>query len=222
MELSQRTAHEKTTARISWTSLSPAGRLLTGMATGAIAGVGLYAAMAVAALSQGLGAGYPLHAVQALLSGARVLPDYPRPTLYGAKGLDVVTGPVDFLMPAIGVGAVVSVWAARRLAAGRSRRATTSLVLVPTLVVTVAVFCLTVLLLGYREAPAPVQKISSGYGVRQLGLWAWVIGHLVYASVFVALLDPVARLANAARRRSRGEPVPLRDAAARRGSRASR
>jgi hypothetical protein len=79
-----------------------------------------------------------------------------------------------------------------------------------------------VLLLGYREAPAPVQKISSGYGVRQLGLSAWIIGHLVYAAVFVALLDPVARLANAARRRSRGEPVPLRDAAARRGSRASR
>jgi hypothetical protein len=80
-------------------------------------------------------------------------------------------------------------------------------------VVTVALFAVLVLLLGFREVDPQLQRISSGYGVRELGAAAWLLGHVAYAAVLVLGLGHVTRLVSTRRRGSwtplRGEESPI-------------
>lgn len=171
----------------------PGRSFLGGLATGLAGGLGLYAVLAVVALLQGRGLAYPFQAVHALMSGARVLPDYPLGSLGGPQVLDLVLGPVYFFLPALLVGALTAWWLRRsagRGATGRPPRVQAALVAGLLAAVFYVVF---VVLLGLREATPAAQRISSGYGIRQLGALAWAGGHLVYVAMVVALLEPLTR-----------------------------
>jgi hypothetical protein len=198
-----------------------AGALLAGLAAGA----GMYLTLAAFALAGGRTALYPFQAVQALMSGRRVLPDYPIPSVRGPQSLDYFFGPLYFLLPALVVAVVAARWVCRRrpadwLPGWRS-------VLPAALVTTTVAFAVLVLALGFWEASGRQQRTSSGYGVRQLGLVAWTLAHLVYAGLLAGLLGPATRLLATTRRRGyralRGEsPSEGRGVAAGRGLRPPR
>lgn len=173
-----------------------ARRILGGLLAGLVAGLGMYATLAAFALAQGRGLGYPLHAVQALMSGARVLPDYPRGNLVEPQATDAVMGPFYFFLPALLVGALTAWWIGRRARTGIVEGWPTVAV-GPAVVLTVAFFVVFVLVIGFREATPVAQRVSSGYGVRELGLAAWLSAHLVYALVLVAVTGPLTRWASA-------------------------
>ncbi len=181
-----------------------------GLAAGGVAG--LVAGAAMFLVLGVLGAGsrgfwYPLHAVQALMSGRRVLPES-RGALRGASPADVVVAPVLFLLPALVVGIGVAWWVGRR-AGGRTRAEAWRTVVVAAVVATLALFFLLVVVLGFREAADPVQRMSSGRGVRNIGLGAWIAAHAVYVAVLVAVLGPLQRAASAMHgRRARDRPLP--------------
>ena len=67
-------------------------------------------------------------------------------------------------------------------------------------VTTFSLFVVLVLAVGYQEAGAPLQRISSGYGVRALGLPAWVVGHLAFATLLTLCLGPITRVVSTRRR----------------------
>ena len=162
-------------------------RTAAGAVTGIVAGLGMYVVLTAFSLSQGRGAAYPFQAVQALMSGARVLPDHPRESLIGPTNYDAVLGPFYFFLPAVVVGVLVATWSGRRSDSGRRPA------LVPlTLAVTAVTFCLTVLVLGFQQTELAAQRSSTGYGVRELGMLAWVVAHVAYAALFAGLLLPVA------------------------------
>jgi hypothetical protein len=167
-----------------------ARRIAGGLLSGLVAGLGMYATLAAFAVAQGRGLGYPLHAVQALMSGARVLPDYPRGNLVEPQATDAVMGPFYFFLPALLVGALTAWWIGRRARTGVVDRWPTVAV-GPAVVLTVAFFVAFVLVIGFREATPVAQRVSSGYGVRELGLAAWLSAHLVYALVLVAVTGPL-------------------------------
>lgn len=172
----------------------PPGRsFLGGLATGLAGGLGLYAVLAVVALVQGRDLAYPFHAVHALMSGARVLPDYPRGSLGGPQALDIVLGPLYFFLPALLVGAVTAWWLRRSARGGPTRRSPQVQAAVVAGLLTALFYVLFVLVLGLREAAPSEQRISSGYGIRELGALAWAGGHLVYVVLVVALLEPLTR-----------------------------
>ncbi len=195
----------------------PAGlrvRLLGGLVAGAASGVAMFVVLAVVAVAQGRPVMYPAYAVQAMLSGRRVLPDHPVATLADRRASDVVLGPVLFLVPAVIVALLVMWWLGRR-ATGRPAAPVARQVAAPAAVLTGALFVLTVLALGFEESSPAVQRISSGYGVRQLGLTAWLVGHAVYAVLLTLLLGPAVR-AVAFVRRDRTPAVALRGEGTRR------
>jgi len=163
----------------------------------------MYVVLAAFSLAQGRGAAYPFQAVQALMSGARVLPDHPRDNLVGPTVYDVVLGPFYFFLPAVAVGVLVAMWSGRR--SDRGRRP--ALVLL-TLAVTTVTFCITVLALGFQQSGLAAQRSSTGYGVRELGLLSWVAGHVAYAALFAGLLGPVTSwIGSRKARRARRQPV---------------
>lgn len=183
-----------TTTTLDPRSVSAARRLLIGVVTGLLAGVGMYVVLAAVAVAQGRSATYPFAAVQALMSGARVLPD--SATLYGARATDVILGPVYFFVPAIAAGVFIASRVARRSARGEPPRSLVAAAAVPAFAVTAAFFLLFIVVLGFREAAPNVQRISSGAGVRALGVGAWIAAHVVYAVLVTVLLAPVTEAAN--------------------------
>lgn len=178
-------------------------RLLGTVLTGVLGAVAMFLVLAAFAVSQGRGIAYPLRAVQAMVSGRRVIPDHPVGSVRGTQVLDFLAAPAAFLTPALVTALATLWWVTRRRHADLSPRA----VLAPAVVVTVAMFAVLVLLLGYREVDPQLQRTSSGYGVRELGLAAWMLGHAVYAGVLVLGLGQVTRLVST---RRRGSWTPLR------------
>jgi len=178
-------------------------RLQGAVLTGVLGAVGMYVVLAAFAVSQGRGIGYPFRAVQAMVSGRRVIPDHPVGSVRGTQVLDFLVAPAAFITPALVAALATLWWVTRRRDADLSPRA----VVAPAVVVTVALFAVLVLLLGYREVDPQLQRISSGYGVRELGLAAWLLGHTLYAAVLVLGLEPVTRLVST---RRRGSWTPLR------------
>ena len=186
----------------------PLDRFAGAVATGIGAGLVMYTALAAVAVSQGRGLSYPAYAVQAMLSGRRVLPDHPVATLAGRRAGDLVAAPVMFFLPAMLTALLVTWWVGRRL--GPERPAPRAVdVALPAVVLTAVLLVVLVLLLGFRTAEPAVQRVSSGYGVRQLGLAAWLVGHALYAAVLTLALGPTVRSV-AALRRSRRAHVRLR------------
>lgn len=179
--------------------------LAAGGVAGLVAGAGMF--LVLGALGAGSrGFWYPLHAVQALMSGRRVLPES-RGALRGASPTDVVVGPVLFLLPALVVGVGVAWWVGRR--AGGSTGAVAWRTVVAAVVATLALFGLLVVVLGFREAADPVQRMSSGKGVRNVGLGAWIAAHAVYVAVLVAVFGPLQRAASTLHgRRTRDRRLP--------------
>ncbi len=169
---------------------------------GIVAGLGMFVVLATVAISQGRGVMYPAYAVQAMLSGRRVLPDHPVATLAGRRAGDLVIAPLMFLLPAVLVAVLVTWWVGRRAGLPRPVPRATVIALPAALLATV-LFLLLVVLLGFREAEPAVQRVSSGYGVRQLGLAAWLVGHAVYVVVLSAVLGPAMRAVASARRGNR-------------------
>jgi hypothetical protein len=167
--------------------------LLGGAVTGVVAGVVMYGVMAVAAVAQGLGAAYPLWAVQGLMSGARVIPDHPRQSLVAPIPTDWVTGPLYFLLPAVLVGLLTG-WAAARVRRRRADEPSRAGAVAVALPVTALLFLLFVVVLGFRDVEVTAQRATSGYGVQSLGMAAWVVGHVAYVVALLGLLAPVTRL----------------------------
>ncbi len=180
--------------------------LVVGGVSGAVAGAAMFGLLAAVSVAQSRPFSYPFNAVQALMSGRRVLPEVRGP-LRGASPADVIVGPVLFLLPAIAVGLVVTWWMLRR---SRSRNTPDAwwTVAVVTAVPTLALFLLLVVALGFGRAEPPVQRMSSGQGVRELGLGAWIAAHLVYVAALVAVSGPLQRATEALRRR-RTERQPV-------------
>ena len=177
------------------------GRRVTGaLLTGLVAGAGMYAVLAAIAVAGGRSALYPFHAVQAMMSGRRVLPDYPIPSVRGPQSFDHFFGPLYFILPALLVAVLTARWASRRRSEDEvpDRRA----VLPVALATTAGAFVVLVLGLAFWEASGIQQRTSSGYGVRQLGLVAWVVAHLVYAALLTALLPTITRWVATPRRRA--------------------
>lgn len=177
-----------------------ARRLLAGALAGIAGGLAMYAVLAVAAVVQGRGASYPFHAVHAMMSGGRVLPEDPGRGTGQPQVQDALVGPVLFLLPALLVGVFSAAWAARR---AESALAMSRVAALPAAVLTLAFFLVFVLLLGFRPSSPEVQRVSSGYGVRQLGVTAWAVGHVVYLAVALGVLAPLTRALDAWRRRRR-------------------
>lgn len=181
-------------------------RLQGAVLTGVLGAAGMYVVLAAFAVSQGRGLAYPFRAVQAMVSGRRVIPDHPVGSVRSTQVLDFLVAPVAFLTPALVVALATLWWVTRWRDADLSPRA----VAAPAVVVTVALFAVLVLLVGYREVDPQLQRVSSGYGVRALGLPAWLLGHAVYAAVLIQGLERVTRLVSTRRRGSftplRGEP----------------
>lgn len=167
-------------------------RLAAGALTGLLGGLGMYVVLVTVAAWRDLGLAYPLHAVQALMSGARVLPDYPHQVWVRSQNTDAIVGPLCFFLPAVVVGMVTAWRAGRPGTRAPLRPLRVARTAVP---VTAALFVVFVVLIAGHEAPLAVQRFSSGAGVRELGLTAWAVSHVAYAVVLVGLLAPVTRLA---------------------------
>ena len=187
-----------------------AWRRVQGAALTAVVGAaGMYAVLAGFAVAQGHGLAYPFRAVQAMISGRRVIPDHPVGSVRSTQVLDYLVAPTAFLVPALAAALATLWWLTRRRDADLSPRA----VAAPAFVVTFALFAVLVLLLGYREVDPHLQRISSGYGVRSLGLPAWVVAHTVFAAVLTLGLERLTRLASTRRHGSftalRGEGTPI-------------
>jgi hypothetical protein len=169
-------------------------RLVGSVLGGLTACLAMFLTLAGFALSQGRGFTYPLDAVQALMSGRRVLSDHPNPMIQADRISDWLFGPVWFTAPALLVAGIVAWWVTR---AGRRRGEAyrPQHVVLPALVVVTAAFFLFVVLLGYQQVDMHAQRFSSGWGVRALGIPAWVTAHAVYAATFTLLLGPAVRFA---------------------------
>jgi hypothetical protein len=206
--LSQTAAGRAPTARDGPASTA-ADRVLGALLAGLLGGVALYSWLAVAAVRDGLGLEYPLRAVHALMSGPRVLPDYPRGSLGGAEAFDPVSAPLMFIVPALVVSLVTAVLVGRS-PVGRDSPET---VLVISALLTGLAFVVLVLLFGFRVADPQVQRISTGYGLRQLGRPAWAGAHLAYVAVLTVCLQPVTRWITRRRADSRpSRPLPGEEA----------
>lgn len=188
--------------------LATVRRLAGGVIAGSVAGLGMYVTLAAVAIAQGRGVTYPLHAVQALMSGARVLPDYPRHALYEPQALDLVMAPIYFFVPAIAVGVATAWWLGRRARRGVPDHRWSAAA--PAVALTALLFVAFVVGIGFREVSPVAQRVSSGFGVRELGLAAWVTGHVVYAVLLTSLIGPVTRLVVARRTRRNESPGALR------------
>lgn len=195
--------------------IGPLDRLIGSIVAGIVAGAAMYAALAVVAVSQGRGLDYPMRAVLAMMSGRRVLPDHPVGSVKADLFLDVIVGPLWFLAPALFTALAVNWWLGVRTRRGDHLvRPTPSTVLAPALLVTSVLFVVLVLLLGFREAPRAVQSVSTGYGVRQLGLAGWLLAHAVYVCALVFMVGYASRAFAWARQRrtvhtARGETPRL-------------
>jgi hypothetical protein len=194
---------------------SAVDRLVGGVVAGLAAGAAMYVALAVAALTQGRSALYPAYAVHALMTGGRVLPDHPNPSLEGRHPADLLVGPLLFLLPAVVVAVLVSWWlgrpgGARRDARRGHRTPGMRAVLAPAVVLTGVLYVVLVQLLGFQESGKGVQRVSSGYGVRQLGVSAWLLAHAVYLAVLVLVLPSAVAVVSRARQRRRRPATHLR------------
>ncbi len=167
--------------------------LLGGALAGLVAGVGMFTVLAAFAIEQGRGFLYPLHAVHALMSGARVLPDYPRKVFAGGQVQDVISAPLFFFGPAVVIGVAIGWWVGHRARGGRPLTRVALLVMIAT--VSAASLILLVFVVGFRELPPANQRLSSGYGIRQLGVGAWLLGDAAYIAVMVFLVGPLTRAA---------------------------
>ena len=176
-------------------------RIAAGALAGIAAGIGMFLTLAMFAVGKGDGFWYPLKAVHAMMSGRRVLPEFRR-SVYGSQSLDFVIEPVFFLIPAVTVGLMTAALMLRR-ARARGSSAPWWMAAPTAAILTVAFFVVFIVVLGYNEAVPSVQRNSSGQGVRELGLLAWIVAHIVYTALLVALLDPVARAISAFRNRRR-------------------
>ena len=159
--------------------MSPLDRFLGSVAAGCLAGAAMYLTLAVFAVSQGRGLGYPLHAVHALMSGRRVLPDHPIPSLKDGYFYDWFAATLDFLAPAVAIALVVTWWTSRRARRQPPERMRSTTALLPAALVSGALFLLLIVLVGFSEASPQAQRLSSGYGIRQLAMSAWVTALVV-------------------------------------------
>ena len=75
-------------------------RLLGTVLTGVLGAVAMFLVLAAFAVSQGRGIAYPLRAVQAMVSGRRVIPDHPVGSVRSTQVLDFLAAPAAFLIPA--------------------------------------------------------------------------------------------------------------------------
>jgi hypothetical protein len=180
-----------------------------GALVGLVAGLGMYAVLAAVSVFSGRGLTYPFAAVHALMSGAHVLPDYPRPTLRSDSVLSPVVGPILFLLPAVVVGLAAVHWARRLHPQSATARIRPLDVVLPVTILAVLSFCAFVLVLGFQVSSPATQRFSSGFGIRQLGLTAWIVGHLAYVAVFSALIAPVDRFATALNTEARISTRPM-------------
>jgi hypothetical protein len=173
---------------------TPGDRVIGTILGGLLAALAMFLTLAGFALSQGRGFTYPLHAVQGLMSGRRVIPDHPNPMLKGERLVDGIFGPLWFSIPALVVAGLVAWWVTR---AGRRRgEAYRPLhVVLPAVVIVTAAFFLFVVALGYQQVDLHSQRFSSGWGVRALGMPAWITAHAVYAAALTLLLGPAVRFA---------------------------
>lgn len=178
-------------------AVSARRQMLGGLLAGIAAGCGMYAVLAVAAIGQGRGASYPLHAVHALLAGKRVLPDHPAGSLYGPQAFDWFFAPLYFFLPALALGLFTAYRVARRGATANPWRAAA----VPAAAGTALFFIVFVVIVALPEATPSMQRSSSGHGVRALGVLAWGVAHLVYLALLVVLLGPLTRASAHLRRR---------------------
>jgi hypothetical protein len=190
-------------------------RLAAGMLAGVLAGAAMYAVLAGTAVALGRSVLYPAYAVEAMMTGRRVLPDHPVPTLDGRHPADLLLGPAMFLLPAVAVAVLLTWWTGRaprgRGASGHVPRPLSPLAVLPVaLALTAVLFVLLVLLLGFHESRPAVQRLSSGYGVRQLGVWAWLVAHAVYVAVLSLVLRPANGAVARARRHRRHPAVRMR------------
>ena len=177
-------------------------RLAGTVLTGVLGAVAMFLVLAAFAASQGRGIAYPVRAVQAMVSGRRVIPDHPVSSVRDLSVLDHLVGPASFLTPALLAALATLWWVVRRRRGDMSPR----MVVAAAFVSTWSLFVVLVLAIGYQEADPGLQRISSGYGVRALGLTAWVVGHLAYATVLTLCLGPVTRMVST-RRRGSWEPL---------------
>lgn len=193
---------------------TPVDRLAGGVLAGVLAGAAMYAVLAGSAIAQGRSALYPTYAVEAMMTGRRVLPDHPFPNLEGRHPADFVLGPVMFLLPAVAVAVIVSWWVGRspraRAAAPANRPPGPGAALLPTIACTAGLFVVLILLLGFHESDGAVQRLSSGYGVRQLGVWAWLVAHAVYVAALSLALRPVVGAVSRVRQRRRRPVTRIR------------
>jgi hypothetical protein len=173
---------------------TPGDRVVGTVVGGLLAALAMFLTLAAFALSQGRGFAYPLHAVQGLMSGRRVIPDHPNPMLKGDRIVDWIFGPVWFVAPALIVATIVAWWVTR---AGRRRGEAyrPRHVVLPAVIVVTAAFFLFVVVLGYQQVDLHAQRFSSGWGVRALGMPAWITAHVAYAATLTLLLGPAVRFA---------------------------
>ena len=122
----------------------------------------MYVTLAAFAVTQGRGPGYPLSAVQALMSGRRVLPDHPGPVLKEGYFYDWFVATLSFLVPAVGAALVVTWWMTRRARGRPDGWARPATALLPVAVVSGALFLLLVVRLGFDELSPHVQRVTSG------------------------------------------------------------
>lgn len=166
-------------------------RIVAGALAGIAAGGGMFVTLGLFSIGMGGAFWYPLKAVHAMMSGRRVLPNF-RGALYGSQPQDYVVEPVLFLIPALAVGIATAALMRRR---ARSTGASGPWwMAAPTAAILTAVlFVVFIAVLGYAKVAPSTQRISSGQGIRELGLTAWIVAHLVYVGVLVVLLEPIAR-----------------------------
>jgi hypothetical protein len=171
-------------------------RLQGAVLTGLLGAVAMFLVLAAFAVGQGRGPSYPLRAVQGMISGRRVIPDHPVGSVRDLSVLDHLVGPASFVFPALVAALATLWWVVRRHGGDDSARS----VAPAAFVTTCSLFVVLVLAVGYQEAGAPLQRISSGYGVRALGLPAWVVGHLAFATLLTLCLGPITRVVSTRRR----------------------
>ncbi len=173
------------------TPFSGPQRIVAGALAGIAAGGGMFVTLGLFSIGMGGAFWYPLKAVHAMMSGRRVLPNF-RGALYGSQPQDYIVEPILFLIPALAVGIATAAFMRRR---ARSTDASGPWwMAAPTAAILTAVFFIVfIAVLGYAKVGPSTQRISSGQGIRELGLTAWIVAHVVYTAVLVALMEPIAR-----------------------------
>jgi hypothetical protein len=143
-----------------------------------------------------------------MLSGWRVLPDAPTRGTASASPFDWLVAGFAVLAPALVVALVVHWWTGRRpTGAAAVSSFTPARVAAPAVVVTGILYVALVLVLGMRTADPSVQRISSGMGVRHLGVLVWGAAHLAFLAAFTSAAGPLSNwlaARAAARRPARG------------------